>query len=127
MIGSLQVFIGIIFSSLALFQKKKEKVASFLMDVGNLIIEVADNLEEDVYPHTACARMGILVDNLPEVLKGTVDTDTIAHLYEALDRARNIEGLYGDYKCAGDASRYLSELRRLAGNFLGSADILKTI
>lgn len=77
-------------------ERKRERVAAWLQELGELIKDVADKIEVNDYPHNTCAQMEIMVEHFPRIVKGLIDDDTIEIITAKLTACTQVEQLFGE-------------------------------
>ena len=105
---------------------RKKNLGAWMVELGSLIEEVADELEAGKYPYTTCAKMDYMVMHFREVVGDTLD-DELDDLERKLHQARNIERLFGEMQSLDDRERtkHVIELKETAGHLLGAGEILQ--
>lgn len=115
-------------SSIDLFYKSKEtrqdtklRVGVLLEEMSKILMDTADKLSKDEYPHFNCALMEKMCDHLHFHITGIVPEEQLDELYDALKEASQVEKQF--------ALRYepdtISSLYKAAGEFKALGLLIK--
>lgn len=77
-------------------ERKRERVAAWLQELGELIKDVADKVELNDYPHNTCAQMEIMVEHFPRIVDDLFDKETVRELTAQLSACSQVEQLFGE-------------------------------
>lgn len=108
-------------------ERKRERVAAWLQELGELIKDVADKIELNDYPHNTCAQMEIMVEHFPIIVKGLIDDATIDKLTEQLMACTRVEQLFGELSNMEKRDRddHIVILLVASGKLQGMSSIVK--
>lgn len=98
-------------------ESHNERVQEALFKIGDLLDQVAHDLENGVYPHGSCAQMDMLSQHLADALKDDLDDSYLEMLKNNLNSAVEIEKLYL-YK---DDPNQIQKIKISAGYFKAAA------
>lgn len=104
----------------------KKNLAELYNQIGDLMSEVTDDLQSNIYPHDKCARMAGLLHGFRTALTGKTDEATILRLENILDTASRVEQLLGQLNSCTIENKYqqILALRQAAGTFKAEAMLL---
>lgn len=108
---------------------KEDKVTlgDGLINIGNLIRSVAEDLNKGVYPAGKCQQMDLYAGELNNILKGQFSEKDAARLNDYLSQALHVERLLGELNNisleAKDKNIELLEIA--ASSFIASGEIVK--
>lgn len=104
---------------------RRKNLGAWMFGLGQLIEEIANELQNGRYPHTACAKMDYMVSKFREAV-GTDDPEWI-EMESKLQQARNVEHLFGEMQSLDEKDRikHVIQLRETAGHLLGAGDMLQ--
>lgn len=126
-VGVIQDIVGIanVFSQAE--ERKREKVAAWLQQLGELIKDIADKIELNEYPHNTCAQMEIMVEHFPLIVDDLLSKKQIDKLTKQLKAACNIEQLFGELNNIDkeDKDNSIIVLLNASGRLQGLASIIK--
>ncbi len=102
-------------------QEQRERVANVFSDISKLLYEVADDLQEGIYPLGTCFTMTRLSEELLDHMREVVPAETIQELGPVLYNAARLEREYANRQDPAT----IDELRLAAGQFHVKAIIFK--
>ncbi len=107
--------------------RKRERVAAWLQQLGELIQDIADNLELNDYPHNTCAQMEIMVDHFPLIVDDLIEEEKLKTITEMLKSCTQIEQLFGEMSTLKKKERdkMIVQLLHASGKLQGLASIIK--
>ncbi len=108
-------------------ERRRERVAAWIQELGEIIEDVANKLELNDYPHNTCAQMEIMVDHFPLVVGDLVHKKKIETIQEILRSSSQIEALFGEAQNVDKEQRddMINTLLRASGKLQGLASIIK--
>jgi len=108
-------------------ERKRERVAAWIQELGEIIQDVADKLEINEYPHNTCAQMEIMIEHFPLVVGDLVHDTKIETIQTALKDSTKIEALFGEAQNADKEQRddMINTLLRASGKLQGLATIIR--
>lgn len=108
-------------------ERRRERVAAWIQELGEIIQDVADNLETNDYPHNTCAQMEIMIEHFPLVVGDLVHDTKIETIQTILKDSTRIEALFGEAQNADKEQRddMINTLLRASGKLQGLASIIK--
>lgn len=106
---------------------RKKKLGAWMVELGDLIAEVADSLENKRYPHTTCAKMQYMVGEFETVVGTAMEESDVKELAIMLHQAQNIERLFSELSLLDDREIevHLARLRETAGTLQAAGGILE--
>lgn len=107
--------------------RKRERVAAWLQELGELIQDIADKIELNDYPHNTCAQMEIMVDHFPMVIDDLIEEEKSKTIIEMLRTCTQIEQLFGEISTLKkkERDRMIVQLLHASGKLQGLASIIK--
>lgn len=108
-------------------ERRRERVAAWIQELGEIIQDVADKLETNDYPHNTCAQMEIMIEHFPLVVGDLVHDTKIETIQTALKDSTRIEALFGEAQNADKEQRddMINTLLRASGKLQGLATIIR--
>jgi hypothetical protein len=108
-------------------ERRRERVAAWIQELGEIIEDVANKLELNDYPHNTCAQMEIMVEHFPLIVGDLVHKKKIETIQEILRSSSQIEILFGEAQNADKEQRddMINTLLRASGKLQGLASIIK--
>lgn len=108
-------------------ERRRERVAAWIQELGEIIQDVADKLEINDYPHNTCAQMEIMIEHFPLVVGDLVHDTKIETIQTALKDSTRIEALFGEALNADKEQRddMINILLRASGKLQGLATIIR--
>ncbi len=108
-------------------ERRRDRVAAWIQELGEIIQDVADKLELNDYPHNTCAQMEIMVEHFPLIVGDLVHETKIETIQETLRLSTKIEALFGEAQNADKEQRddMINTLLRASGKLQGLASIIK--
>jgi hypothetical protein len=108
-------------------ERKRERVAAWLQQLGELIQDIADKIELNDYPHNTCAQMEIMVDHFPLIVDGLIDSQKVDMVHDILKNSAKIEALFGEAQHVDKETRddMINSLLRASGKLQGLASVIK--
>lgn len=105
----------------------KEAALQVLTDIGNLLQEVAIELDQSRYPHEKCAMMFEYMHGLKKVLKGQMSEDEVNRLQNMIEESYRVEQLLGQLNQLPEMERSfnINMIRAAAGSFWGVSKLIK--
>ena len=94
-------------------EENKKKIAKILLDISNLIYDVCNCLQSDVYPSYSCMMLAELSNNFVSELKGLIDEEKLLSFQQQLIAASNIESQYAARK----EPNTINELMQISSRF----------
>lgn len=128
-LGFLQI-VNLIISLKEKISHSKEETTSLgnlLIDIGNLLFSVSEDLEKNIYPHGKCSQIEVYAQQLECLVKGYLDPKQLDILHEHLQSSLQIEKLLGQLNClsAEEKLENLNTLKTASGKFVAFGEILK--
>lgn len=123
----IDITIGLCDLAKGLFVNDKKILGEWMIDLGKLIDEVADSLEQNRYPHTTCAKMQYMANQFYGLAEKTIDDPGLAQsLAIKLHQTQKIELLFGELSSLSDRERawHLMQLRDMAGTIQAAGGTL---
>lgn len=77
-------------------REEKQALSKLLINIGNLIEDVSNDLHKNIYPHAKCLEMEMYAIQLKEILTGKVSDEKINKLSELLNESIRVEKLLGE-------------------------------
>lgn len=107
--------------------RKRERVAAWLQQLGELIQDIADKLELNDFPHNTCAQMEIMVDHFPLIVDDLLHPEKIKVITEMLRSCTQIEQLFGEMSTLKKKERdkMIIQLLHASGKLQGLASVIK--
>lgn len=107
--------------------ERREKVAAWMQELGELIKDIADKLELNDYPHNTCAQMEIMVDHFPMIVGDLIDDRKLEALSETLRSCTKVEQLFGEASTLDKEQKddMIIQLLNASGKLQGLASIIK--
>jgi len=108
-------------------ERRRDRVAAWIQELGEIIQDVADKLELNDYPHNTCAQMEIMVEHFPLIVGDLVHETKIETIQETLRLSTKIETLFGEAQNVDKEQRddMINTLLRASGKLQGLASIIK--
>jgi hypothetical protein len=108
-------------------ERKRERVAAWLQELGELIQDIADKIELNDYPHNTCAQMEIMVDHFPLIVDDLIHPDKLKTITEMHRACTQIEQLFGEVNNVKKKERdkMIVKLLNASGKLQGLASIIK--
>jgi hypothetical protein len=108
-------------------ERKKERVAAWLQELGEIIQTVADQLEYGEYPHKTCAQMEVMIQHFAPVADGLLDPSKADTIHNILKDSTRIEELFGEAQNVDKEQRddMINTLLRASGKLQGLASVIK--
>jgi len=106
---------------------EKSNVSGFLNGIGDLLENVATDLETGVYPHSKCMQMFELLNGLnKDALKGKLPKEEIDKLHDLIEKSYQVEQLFGEYNSLTDEEKTmnLTVLKTAAGTFAATGKLI---
>jgi len=105
----------------------KEILSNSLLNMGNLLNSVADDLEQGIYPHGKCAEMEIYAHQLKSVLKDKMTVEEVDKLSGYMNESLQVERLLGQLNQLSKEQKQenLKLLRMAAGSFVAYSTVVK--
>lgn len=126
-VGVIKEIVGIsdVFSKAE--ERKRERIAAWLQELGELIQDVADKIELNDYPHNTCAQMEIMVEHFPLIVEDILPKEKIEELTENLKSVCCVEQLFGELNNIDKEEKDNSIILLLhaSGRLQGLASIIK--
>jgi len=97
------------------------RVSSILNEISNILQDTAEKLKKDEYPHSNCATMRSLSNNLHFILIDIVNMDILDNLHSLLVEASEIERHFATRK----ETNTISKIEEASGEFKAMSLILK--
>jgi hypothetical protein len=97
------------------------RVSSILNEISNILQDTAEKLKKDEYPHSNCATMRSLSNNLHFILIDIVNMDILDNLHSLLVEASEIERHFVTRK----ETNTVSKIEEASGEFKAMSLILK--
>lgn len=106
---------------------RREKIAAWMQELGEIVNFVADKLELNQYPHQACGAMSIMVDKFPIIVGDIIPRVEVLDMQTKLRSAIEIERLYGEFVPLdqNDRLEHINTLLNLSGQLKGLSSLIK--
>jgi hypothetical protein len=126
-VGVIKEILGIADAFSQADERKRERVAAWLQQLGELIQDIADKIELNDYPHNTCAQMEIMVDHFPLVVDDLLEKEKLKTITEMLKSCTQIEQLFGEMSTLKKKERdkMIVQLLNASGKLQGLASIIK--
>lgn len=126
-VGVIKELLGIADAFSQADDRKRERVAAWLQQLGELIQDIADKLELNDYPHNTCAQMEIMVDHFPLIVDDLIEEEKLKTITEMLKSCTQIEQLFGEMSTLKKKERdkMIVQLLHASGKLQGLASIIK--
>lgn len=126
-VGVIKELLGIADAFSQADDRKRERVAAWLQQLGELIQDIADKLELNDYPHNTCAQMEIMVDHFPLIVDDLLEEEKLKTITEMLKSCTQIEQLFGEMSTLKKKERdkMIVQLLHASGKLQGLASIIK--
>lgn len=107
--------------------ERREKVAAWMQELGELIKDLADKIELNDFPHNTCAQMEVMVDHFPIIVDDLLPEEKVQALTETLRSCTKVEQLFGEASTLDKEHRdeMVIELLHASGRLQGLASIIK--
>jgi hypothetical protein len=108
-------------------ERRRERVAAWLQELGELIQDIADKIEVNDYPHNTCAQMEIMVDHFPLIVDDLIHPIKLKTITEMLRACTQIEQLFGEMSAVKKKQRdkMIVKLLQASGKLQGLASIIR--
>lgn len=108
-------------------KEDKESTSSLLEAISHLLIEVADSLDKNIYPHDKCSEMHYYLNNLQQVLSNKIDNSKILELEKQIQDAYSVEQLLGQLNQLNVVERNnnINLLKSISGSFKAASTLIK--
>lgn len=108
-------------------ERRRERVASWLQELGELIQDIADKIEVNDFPHNTCAQMEIMVDHFPLIVDDLLNPKKLQKITEMLKACTQIEQLFGEMSAVKKKQRdkMIVQLLHASGQLQGLASVIK--
>lgn len=108
-------------------ERRRERVASWLQELGELIQDIADKIELNDFPHNTCAQMEIMVDHFPLIVDDLLNPKKLQKITEILKACTQIEQLFGEMSAVKKKQRdkMIVQLLHASGQLQGLASVIK--
>ena len=108
-------------------ERRRERVAAWLQELGELIQDIADKIELNDYPHNTCAQMEIMVDHFPLIVDDLIHAEKLKTITEILRACTRIEQLFGEMNNVKkkDRDKMIVQLLQASGKLKGLATIIR--
>lgn len=105
----------------------KEAVSFVLLQISNLLASVADDLEQNIYPHAKCGTMWSYMTSFQKKLEGKIDPDDVNYLSSLIKDCYQVERLLGELQRLDSINKEsnLNKLREASGNFKAASELIK--
>lgn len=133
LLAGVAAFLGVVNSVFSLVTQgkiiladDKAKVAALLNDIGQLIKEVAEDLDQNRYPHEKCSIMFEYMNGMKAKLQDKMDDGKLQQLQENIEQCYRVEQLLGQLnQLTSDQKQYnIDMMRSIAGRFIGLSKLL---
>lgn len=108
-------------------ERRRDRVAAWLQELGELIQDIADKIELNDYPHNTCAQMEIMIDHFPLIVDDLIHPIKLQTITEMLRACTHIEQLFGEMSAVKKKQRdkMIVQLLQASGKLQGLASIIK--
>ena len=108
-------------------ERRRERVAAWLQELGELIQDIADKIELNDYPHNTCAQMEIMVDHFPLIVDDLIHAEKLKTITEMLRACTRIEQLFGEMSVVKKKQRdkMIIQLLQASGKLQGLATVIR--
>lgn len=126
-VGVIKELLGLADSFSQADERKRERVAAWLQQLGELIQDIADKIELNDYPHNTCAQMEIMVDHFPLIVDDLLEEEKLKTITEMLKSCTQIEQLFGEMNNVKkkECDKMIVQLLNASGKLQGLASIIK--
>lgn len=126
-VGVIKEILGIADAFSQADERRRERVAAWLQQLGELIQDIADKIELNDYPHNTCAQMEIMVDHFPLIVDDLIDAQKLKTISEMLRSCTQIEQLFGEMSTLKkkDRDKMIIQLLHASGRLQGLASVIK--
>ena len=107
-------------------KEKRKSMGKWMHDLGILVEDISIKLEQNEFPHAACAKMSYMVDHFQDMMTGQLDDKELSDINEMLIQAKNIERLYGELGqlTPEERAEKIVALKEIAGTLQGAGDMM---
>lgn len=108
-------------------ERRRERVSSWLQELGELIQDIADKIEVNDFPHNTCAQMEIMIDHFPLIVDDLLNPKKLQKITEMLRACTQIEQLFGEMSAVKKKQRdkMIVQLLHASGQLQGLASVIK--
>lgn len=108
-------------------KEQKEAIAEWLINVGNIVNEVADKLSNLEYPGGACGKMEVYINKFQSIAGDVLSVEDVSNLMDLLKQVRQIEKIFGKFvhMTQQEQSNNISLLREISGKLIAHGEILR--
>lgn len=112
---------------LEMSKEEKQALSELLINVGNLINDVSNDLDKNIYPHSKCLEMEMYAHQLKSILDKKMSENEAAKLSDLLNESIRVEKLLGELNNLSLESKdkNIELLRIAASSFKTSGEIVK--
>lgn len=112
---------------LEISKEDKITLGDGLINIGNLIRSVAEDLNKGIYPAGKCQQMDLYAGELNNILKGQFSEKDALQLNDYLNQALHVERLLGELnnKSLEAKNKNIELLEISASSFIASGEIVK--
>ena len=105
----------------------KEAISELLINIGQTLYSVADDLDNGQYPHGKCMQMWEYLNGFSEQVKGKIKDDQYQRLLELLNKSYQVEKLCGELTqlSVDQKKKNVLKLRMAAGSFVAVGEMIK--
>lgn len=108
-------------------ERRRERVAAWLQELGELIQDIADKIELNDFPHNTCAQMEIMVDHFPLIVDDLIHPKKLQKTTEMLKVCTQLDQLFGEATAVKKKQRdkMIVQLLHVSGQLQGLASVIK--
>lgn len=112
---------------LEITKEEKISLSEGLINIGNLIKSVAEDLNKGIYPAGKCHQMELYAGELKNILDKKISEKDMNRLQDDLQRALHVERLLGELNNISLESKEknIELLEIAASSFIASGEIIK--
>jgi hypothetical protein len=126
-IHAIQGLLGIATELKKVESQRRDRVVSWLIELSELIKDIALNIESNRYPYHTCAKMEIMVEHFPFIVGDLVHKDKVEVIANMLKASTRVEQLFTELDKASqeDKTQKIITLLHSSGKLQGLASIIR--
>lgn len=107
--------------------ESRTEASVLLNHIADLIVAVADQLEQQQYPHDRCGEMHWVMTRLANTLLGKIPEEDLTALTKTFEECYQVERLFAELGTLNDTDKIknINLLRSSAGSFRAAAALIK--
>lgn len=104
---------------------RKDRIADYFLEIGNIIQSAADIFKTGEIPHGKCQQMLDHAQYFADVIGDTIEPDQVEEFQRKLMESHEIELLASEILGSENAAEKIAELEKISGSFLSLAAAIK--